>query len=249
MLRLSPLKRKIDQQSRKQLQLALVFSSKVIVKFDAVIWDMDGLILDTERLAHESWQQCSREFELGVDDSLFLEIIGMNVESFHRWLSERLHVSVDVTALVQRANAIYQAKIAAGPPLKSGAKESIEWLAKRDIPQAVATSSSQDLARRKLGHHDLLPHFGTISSGDQVSRGKPHPEIFLKAARDLGQKPSRCLIFEDSRLGVMGAAASGATVILVPDMAVHDEESRDLAHEIWDSLEIGPDRFAKWFGG
>lgn len=241
-------KRKIRQTVTETVAKRRAFFELVGVSYAAVIWDMDGLILDTERLAHESWQQCSREFDLNVDDSLFLEIIGMNVDSFHRWLEEHLCDKVDVSALVQRANELYQAKIAAGPPIKPGAKACIEWLSERAIPQAVATSSSQQLARRKLGHHDLLPHFKTIASGDQVSRGKPHPEIFLEAATRMQVDPRRCLVFEDSRLGVLGAAAAGATVILVPDLAVHDSESEDLALEIWDSLENGPVRFGQWFG-
>lgn len=218
------------------------------MKFDAVIWDMDGLLLDTERLAHESWQQASRELATGIDDSVFLEIIGMNEASLHCWLENRLGHVIDVTRLVKRSKDIYHAKIEDGPPLKRGAQDCIEWLSDQDIPQAVATSSSQDLARRKLGHHELIPHFQAIASGDQVSQGKPHPEIFLKAAQCLEKRPERCLVFEDSRLGVQGAAASGATVILVPDLAVHDEESRNLTFQVWSSLEEGPDRFADWFG-
>lgn len=217
------------------------------MKFDAVIWDMDGLLLDTERLAHESWQQASRELATGIDDNIFLEIIGMNVKSFHDWLEERLGHQTDVPALVQRTNDIYQVKIAEGPPLKSGARSCIEWLSHRGVPQAVATSSAQDLAQRKLGHHDLLPHFHSITSGDQVSRGKPHPEIFQKAAKQMQIPPERCLIFEDSRLGIIGAAASGATVVLVPDLAIHDDESENLAFQIWESLEQGPSQFNTWF--
>ena len=208
---------------------------------------MDGLLLDTERLAHESWQQASQELATGIDDRIFLEIIGMNVKSFHNWLDERLSHRVDVARLVKLANDIYHSKIDNGPPLKAGAKECIEWLSDQNIPQGVATSSSQELAQRKLGHHRLLHHFQTIASGDQVAQGKPHPEIFLKAAESLEMPAERCLVFEDSRLGVMAAAAAGTTVILVPDLAIHDNESRSLAFQIWDSLEIGANRFPDWF--
>ncbi|MBT3480070.1 MAG: HAD family phosphatase [Opitutales bacterium] len=217
------------------------------MNFDAVIWDMDGLLLDTERLAHESWRQASKELDTGIDDRIFLEIIGMNVDSFHRWLEENLGHQTDVSALVQHANDIYQVKIAQGPPLKAGATDCIEWLRQRGIPQSVATSSAQSLAQRKLSHHDLLPHFHSIISGDQVTHGKPHPEIFQKAAKQMQTPPERCLVFEDSRLGVIGAAAARAKVVLVPDLAIHDDESKRLAFQIWQSLEVGPRRFADWF--
>ncbi len=217
------------------------------MKFEAVIWDMDGLLIDTERVSHESWKEATLEIQAEIDDDVFLEIIGMNVESFRNKLQELIGHQVDVPQLVGLANDIYHEKIKHGVPLKTGAEACIEWLAMNDIPQSVATSSNQKLAQRKLGHHGLLPKFHTIASGDQVSQGKPHPEIFLTAAQKMEVAPERCIAFEDSRLGVIAAAAAGAHVILVPDLAIHDDESRNLAHQTWESLEQGPSLFPDWF--
>ncbi len=208
---------------------------------------MDGLLLDTERLSHESWLQASREMELEIDAIEFRKIIGMNESGFREALHNAIGDQVNVPSLVNQAEEIYHEKIASGVPLRKGARSCIEWLTKEGIPQSVATSSRQSLAQKKLGHHDLVSHFRAIVSGDQVTNGKPHPEIFSTAAERMEADPKDCLAFEDSRHGVQAAAASGARVILVPDLAIHNDESRSLAHEIWESLEQGPRKFEEWF--
>jgi len=218
------------------------------VDFKAVIWDMDGLLLDSERLSHESWVEASQAMGVEVDEVEFRKIIGMNEAGLIAFLHESIGDRVEVPKLSQRVDEIYHEKIADGVPLKKGARHCIEWLSQAGVGQCVATSSKQAIARKKLGHHGLLEHFHSITGGDQVSRGKPHPEIYLTAARSLGIDPELCLAFEDSRHGVHAAAAAGTTVILVPDLAIHDDESHALAHEIWDSLETGPVKFKAWLG-
>ena len=91
----------------------------------------------------------------------------------------------------------------------------------------------------------ILPAIAIIG-GDQVSIGKPHPEIYITAAEHMRIDPADCLVFEDSPNGVAAASASGATVILVPDIAVHDEESLGRTTEIWETLDWGPKKFAEW---
>lgn len=209
---------------------------------------MDGLLIDTERLSHESWLEASQALGLEIDPIEFRKIIGMNETSFRETLHNAIGDQINVPDLIARSDEIYHKKIAKGVPLRKGARTCIEWLSDEGIPQSVATSSKQSLAQKKLGQHDLISHFHSIVSGDQVTNGKPHPEIFITAAEQMGIEPRDCLAFEDSRHGVHAAAASGARVILVPDLAIHNNESRGLAHEIWDSLEQGPLKFQEWLG-
>ncbi len=218
------------------------------MRFKAVIWDMDGLLLDTERLSHESWLQACQSLRIEIDEVEFRKIIGMNEPSFRKALHQAIGDRVDVPELVARSDEIYHQKIDRGVPLRKGARVCIEWLSNEGIPQSVATSSRQSLAQKKLGHHDLVCHFHSIVSGDQVTNGKPHPEIFITAAEQMGMEPQDCLAFEDSLHGVHAAAASGARVILVPDLAIHNDQSRGLADEIWESLEQGPEKFQEWLG-
>ncbi len=207
---------------------------------------MDGLLLDSERLSHESWIEASEALGVKINEIEFRKIIGMNEAGLIAQLRKSIGNRIDVLSLSQRVDEIYHDKIREGVPLKKGALECIEWLSQAGIVQCVATSSKQAIAQKKLGHHGLLDHFHSITSGDQVERGKPHPEIYLTAASKMGFDPGDCLAFEDSRHGIHAAAASGARVILVPDLAIHDDESRSLALEIWDSLEAGPRKFEAW---
>ncbi len=207
---------------------------------------MDGLLLDTERISHESWIQATEDLKAPIDESVFLKIIGMNTPTYRATLYELIGDQIDVDQLIAVASEVYYEKVDAGVPLKPGALACIEWLNAAGIPQSVATSSDQSLACNKLAQHDLVEHFHSIASGDQVSQGKPHPEIFQTAANRMEVPAEECLVFEDSRHGVIGAHAAGARVILVPDLAEHGPDTESLAYEIWDSLEQGPQRFATW---
>ncbi len=209
---------------------------------------MDGLLIDSERLSHESWLQASDTLGVAIEDSVFHGIIGLNKKTFRGVLHERIGHRVDVEELIRVADDFYRVKVNAGVPLKKGARACIEWLSNNDMPQSVATSSKQKLARKKLGHHDLLDHFISIASGDQVNQGKPHPEIFLTAASRMSIAPEDCLMFEDSKHGVVAASEAGGRVILVPDLAVHGEGSHKRVFQIWDSLEQGPRQFQEWIG-
>ncbi len=193
--------------------------------FKAVIWDMDGLLLDTERVALESWTEAVEEMGAEADKNVFRGIIGMNRKSWEEKLRKDLDHSLDVDELISVTNRIYKQRIEEGVPMKQGARDCLEWLREKRIPQALATSTNRSYTQHKLGKHELEGFFKAIVTGDRVTHGKPHPEIFQTAAREIQVAPEQCLVFEDSRLGVIGAAASGAYVILVPDIGSHDEES------------------------
>ncbi len=194
-------------------------------EFDAVIWDMDGLIFDTERLSFIAWQAGAKAIGLEIDLPLFQSLIGMNARAIQARLLQVLGEETDVVSLTREASASYDELIAAGPPLKQGAKSCLEAIAASPLPQALATSSSYRYAAQKLEHHDLLKHFDATVTGDQVTHGKPHPEPYLLAANKLGVSPSRCIAFEDSVNGIRSAKEAGMQTVLIPDMCPHDELS------------------------
>lgn len=204
--------------------------------FQAVIWDMDGLLLDTERLSIDAWQIAARDMAVAIDVTAFQALIGRNPQGIRLKLVELLGTSVDIEELARRAGQRYQEIIGDGLPLKNGAKESIEFLARHAVPQAVATSSTMRVAARKLEHHDLLRHLNTLVTGDQVSEGKPHPEPYLLAAERLGIAPRNCLAFEDSVNGVLSADAAGMSVILIPDICEHGENTLKRVWKTFPSL-------------
>ena len=207
---------------------------------------MDGLLLDSERISHDSWLSACASLGVEIHEDVFRSIIGLNSRTSRKKLDDQIGEVVDLDLLIYTANEIYQQRVSRGVPLKTGARTCIEWLHHHAVPQSVATSTKQALAKKKLGHHNLIDLFHSVVGGDQVEHGKPNPEIFITAARRMEIDPADCIIFEDSRHGIAAANASGGRPILVPDLAIHDDESKAHAWEIWDSLERGPEKFVEW---
>ncbi|MBC2607455.1 HAD family hydrolase [Pelagicoccus albus] len=202
----------------------------------AVVWDMDGLIFDTERLSFEAWKIGANAIGVEIDLPLFQTLIGMNSPTIVRKLTEYFGEAVDVEELRRGAGLAYDDLIAQGPPLKTGAKECIQMVASLRVPQALATSSSYKYASRKLESHGLLELFNETVTGDQVTHGKPHPEPYLTAAQKLGIPPSSCIAFEDSVNGIHSAKTAGMTTALVPDMCPHGPESLARVDHTFDTL-------------
>ena len=184
----------------------------------AVIFDMDGLMLDTEPLAARAWHDAAAALGVTFDHALTARLTGRNFVDCSVLI--RMHYPADypVDALLGGWHAAYDAIVARdGLVRKPGVLELIAWLEARGIPRAVATSTRRDRAETKLAMTALLPHFHALVGGDEVARGKPAPDIYLEAARRIATPPSQCLVLEDSEPGVRGALAAGMTPIMVPD--------------------------------
>lgn len=194
-------------------------------QLEAVVWDMDGLLLDTERIALQAFQIAADRLGYQLDPNLFQSLIGRNTAATLQTLALEMGSSEHAQELYELTGKLYDDMLADGPPLKAGAAECLEFLHQLQVPQALATSSSYRLASRKLEHHDLFRLFQTTVTGDQVQNGKPHPEPFLLAAQRLDLPPENCLAFEDSVNGIKSAKQAGMTTVLVPDICPHDEES------------------------
>ena len=185
----------------------------------AVIFDMDGLMLDTEPLAARAWGEAAAALGVGFDMALAHGMVGRNFADCSAMVRARYGASYPVDALLGRWHAAYDAIVEReGLALKPGVDELLSWLEGLAIPRAVATSTRRDRARSKLARVSLLPRFHAIVGGDDVTRGKPAPDIYVEAARRLGASAARCLALEDSEPGVRSALAAGMTPIMVPDM-------------------------------
>lgn len=206
-------------------------------EFKAVVWDMDGLIFDTERLSFEAWKVGAKSVGLEIDLSLFQSLIGMNSTAIKARLLSVLGAEIDIAGLVRMAGLEYDKLLRGGPPLKDGAKACLDLLVELGIPQALATSSSYRYASRKLVYHGLIEHFNHLVTGDQVMNGKPHPEPYLLAAERLGLEPQQCIAFEDSVNGIQSAFDAGLYTVLIPDMCPHDEASLARVSRQFASLE------------
>jgi len=185
--------------------------------FEAVLFDMDGTLIDTERLGASSWDHAGEETGLIVTEEVKRSMVGRNMDDISRIVQEALP-SEDVTKLLERANFHYHRLVTENvPPIKPGAVELLDWLTEQRVPLALATSSRSWQAEDKLGRTGLRDYFSFLIGGDQLERGKPDPEIFQRAAEGLGVLCENCVVFEDSEPGIQAASRSGATAVLVPE--------------------------------
>ncbi|MDT9001174.1 HAD family phosphatase [Paucibacter sp. APW11] len=188
-------------------------------RFQAVVFDMDGLLLDSERPIRDAWLRLSAAAGKPLSASDYLQTVGRSRPDCLALLSERFGSVAAAEQMYEAVDAAVAAEIGErGFALKPGALDLLLALKSRRIPCAVASSTRQAGVRERLGRAGLLDFFGPIHGGDQVARGKPHPDLFELAARSLGLAPAQCLVFEDSSYGAQGALTAGMGVALVPDL-------------------------------
>ena len=202
---------------------------------EAVVFDMDGLMLDSERAINECMARAASDLGHDLPASLWLQMIGGGDGLCRRLLTERIGANATVE-LLARAEAMYDVVADAGIAHRPGIIDLLDWLVARGIPRAVATSTRRSLAMRKLAAAGLLPYFDAVATSSDVAAQKPAPDVYLLAASKLGVAPARCLVLEDSPTGVRAALAAGMTPVQVPDMLVPDDAARALGHRIVASL-------------
>ena len=203
----------------------------------AFLFDMDGTLLDSEKVYMRSRLQAASELGLSLPPNAFYEIIGLSEENCQRalrkWLSTR-----EVTTMATRYLALDTYYFAASPvPLKPGVLETLQYLQKRAIPCAVATSTEVKLAKEHLVRAGINRFFKEIIGGDQVKRGKPFPDIFLKTAERLGVLPQECVVLEDSFNGIKAAEAAGMIPIMIPDFKPPTPDIRRRCYQVFSSMK------------
>jgi HAD superfamily hydrolase (TIGR01509 family) len=208
------------------------------VDIAAVVFDMDGLLLDSERLARAAFVDTCDHFDLGDQSALFMRCVGTNQQRGKQVLREGLHGKADDLAFGQLWNAkCVEYMSDAVIPLKTGAAELRLDLKDAGVPMAVATSTPNPRATQMLRNSGILKAFVAVVSGDEVTRSKPLPDIYLRAAALLCVSPDSCLAVEDSENGVRSALAAGMTVIQVPDLVEPSDAVRELGHTILGTLQ------------
>lgn len=208
-------------------------------RFRAVVSDMDGLLLDTERIAHATFLEACKELGIPDQTQVYIRCIGLNKVRGRQVLHDGLAGLTDPVAFGDFWYRRYREETAEKDdiPLKPGAGELLRYLQQCGVPVAVATSSMTAQAFDKLGKAGVLDCVCSIVGGDQVENSKPHPEIYLKAAANLAVEPAECLALEDSENGVRSAVAAGMRVIQVPDFVEPSDELLRLGHSVFADLE------------
>jgi HAD superfamily hydrolase (TIGR01509 family) len=207
--------------------------------FRAVVLDMDGLMLDTEGMSRTAWRRTLAEWGLPLSDERYLELIGLTIADVGVKMREWYGSNLPYEPIYKRKLAVVDEIIAAdGIPQKPGLVEFLAGIDSLGLRKAVATSTARERAIAKLKVAGVAATFDAVVGGDEVSHGKPAPDLFLLAARRLGIPPVECLAFEDSDPGVLAAHAAGMRVVVIPDQK---PPSADAAAAAW---EVVPDLYA-----
>ncbi len=207
------------------------------MKFQAAIFDMDGLLLDTEKVCLEIFEQACHAVGVPFFRDLYLSVIGKNAAGIEQTLRAGYGPDLDYPVLHNEWRKRYDAVVKhQAIPVKEGVIELLKWLKQHNIPTAVATSTQKDVATVKLRLAELDQYFDVYATGCEVKNGKPDPEIYLLAAERLNIDPAQCLAFEDSNNGVKSAVAANMITYQIPDLVEPCEEVLALGHNIRSSM-------------
>ncbi len=211
---------------------------KPIQRPRALIFDMDGLLLDSERIAMDGFLFACRELGVEPDIPTYYRCIGTTGRDSRQIMIDGHGPDFPADAVREVWGQYYDERVHHQPtPKKSGVLTLLNLAVELDVPVALATSTGEPTANRKLELAGLLHFFDTRVTGDQVTNGKPHPEPYLTAADRLGVAPGEAWAMEDSPNGVRSALGAGMTVFQVPDLVQPDDALRALGHEIVRSLD------------
>lgn len=194
----------------------------------AVIFDMDGVILDSETLVFQCWNVVADKYGVKDIEEACTECLGINsVETKNRFL-KRYGKDFPYDEYKSEMSAMFH-KIAGegGLDLKPGAKEILSWLKEKGFKVALATSTRKVVAEQELQQAGVLKFFDALVCGDMIEKSKPEPDIYLAAAKALGESPKDCYAIEDSYNGIRSACSAGMDVIMVIDRLPENEETKE----------------------
>jgi HAD superfamily hydrolase (TIGR01509 family) len=190
----------------------------------AVIFDMDGLMLDTEPLAARAWTDAAITCGIAFDADVAMRLVGRTFVDCRKLILAHHGEGYPVDTLMAAWRGAYDAIVEReGLVLKPGLLELLDWLEDNAIAKAVATSTRHARARAKLERTALFPRFAALVGGDEVAQGKPSPDIFIAAIARIGCAPADALVLEDSEPGLIAAARAGIPAIAIPDLVPSPE--------------------------
>ena len=208
-----------------------------IRQFKAFVFDMDGLIFDSERIVQRSWNISGQKLGLGNVGEHIYYTLGLNRASRKKYYEENIREDFpfdEFSALTRKT--FFEIVENEGLPMKKGVKEILQFGKENGIKLALATSSSRDYAMKCLRDAGIDTYFDGIVCGDMVSHSKPDPEIYLRACELVGAKPEDAVAFEDAPAGIEAAYRAGMKVVMVPDLVNPTEKVESMLWGKWETL-------------
>ena len=207
------------------------------MQYQAVVFDMDGVIFDTERLVIEFWKEVAKKHNIPNVEHTCIQCLGTNRVRTREIFLENYGADFPFDPYRAEVTELFNTHYNGVPlPTKPGVRELLSYLQEQDIKVGLASSTAQHLVRDEIGTAGLLPYFQTLVCGDMVEHSKPAPDIFLKACEILNADPTKSIAIEDSFNGIRSAHCAAMTPIMVPDQVQPTDEIRTLAFHVMPSL-------------
>ena len=207
------------------------------MQYQAIVFDMDGVIFDTERLVIEFWKEVAKKHNIPNIEHTCIQCLGTNRVRTREIFLENYGADFPFDPYRAEVTELFNTHYKGVPlPTKPGVRELLSYLQEQDIKVGLASSTAQHLVRDEIGTAGLLPYFQTLVCGDMVEHSKPAPDIFLKACEILNADPTKSIAIEDSFNGIRSAHCAGMTPIMVPDQVQPTDEIRTLAFHVMPSL-------------
>jgi len=208
------------------------------MKTAAVIFDMDGLLFDTERLYIEQSKISEKEFGLMIPEQIHWQAIGKTLEDARKVYAERYGRDFPVEEFMQiTKDLVYRYIEEHGLPVKPGAFDLLKELKDRGFSVILASSSPRWMIEKNLRLAGMADFFDFTVSGEDVERGKPAPDIFLHAAALAGADPAECVVLEDSNNGIRAAYTAGMRPVMVPDIKPPEPDVTEMVYKVYRDLE------------
>lgn len=207
------------------------------ILYKAVVFDMDGVIFDSERAVMQCWKEVASRHNIPDIEKAILACTGTTMVRTREIMLNLYGTDFPYDEYARESSAIFHSRYDGGRlPMKQGVKELLTFLKEHNKKIALASSTRQQVVTDELRDAGIIEYFDRIICGDMVSRSKPAPDIFLKACEELNISPSDSYAIEDSYNGIRAAHAGGLHPIMVPDLLPADEEMQSLAEIVLPSL-------------
>ena len=205
---------------------------------DAVIFDLDGLLADTEIISLKVYQELLEDFGIPFTEETYSrEYSGHREEENVQRFLDTYDLPWNFDQTLEKVYELEARILAKGVNLKKGAKNLLAFLQREGIPIALATSSVESRARMILDSNGILSLFDHLVFAKDVKRSKPYPDIFLKACSDLNVLPESCLVLEDSEAGIEAASRAGISVICIPDLKIPAQSFLNKTEQVFQDLD------------